>query len=375
MRSPARACRTNCCRCGAKPVLRCCSSRTRFPRRSSSATGFCCCRRIPARSRPRSTACRAARKIPTKRPRWAARSTTCCSPIRSRRRPMLEAAERPNIYCETLGPDQFGIIEKPLTLAEQIYNKVWLRKIAILVVLALAWELYGRWLDNPLLVPPFSAAVRALITDVANGTIPKRALSSIEVLLIGFAAGTVLAGLLTVFAISSKIGTDFLDTMTAMFNPLPAIALLPLALIWFGLGNGSLIFVLVHSVMWAVSLNMLAGFRGVSTTARMVGRNYNLRGLRFVCLILIPAAFPSILAGLKIGWAFAWRTLIAAELVFGVSSGQGGLGWYIFESKNQLDIPEVFAGLLTIILIGLAVENGVFRLIEARTVQRWGMQT
>jgi NitT/TauT family transport system permease protein len=287
---------------------------------------------------------------------------------------MLQAHERPNIYCETLGPDQFGIIEKPLTLAEQLYNKVWLRKLAILVVLAVAWELYGRWLDNPLLVPPFSAAVRALVIDVANGTIPKRALSSIEVLLIGFAAGTVLAGLLTVFAISSKIGTDFLDTMTAMFNPLPAIALLPLALIWFGLGNGSLIFVLVHSVMWAVSLNMLAGFRGVSTTARMVGRNYNLRGLRFVGQILVPAAFPSILAGLKIGWAFAWRTLIAAELVFGVSSGQGGLGWYIFESKNQLDIPEVFAGLLTIILIGLAVENGVFRLIEARTVQRWGMQ-
>jgi len=141
------------------------------------------------------------------------------------------------------------------------------------------------------------------------------------------------------------------------------------------LGAGSLVFVLIHSVMWAVSLNMLAGFRGVSTTARMVGHNYNLTGLRFVARILIPAAFPSILAGLKIGWAFAWRTLIAAELVFGVSSGQGGLGWYIFESKNQLNIPEVFAGLLTIILIGLAVENVVFRFIEKRTVQRWGMQT
>jgi NitT/TauT family transport system permease protein len=288
---------------------------------------------------------------------------------------MLQAVERPNIYCETLGPDQFGIIEKPLTLAEQIYNKVWLRKIAILVVLALGWEIYGRWLDNPLLVPPFSEAVRALVTDVGNGTIPRRALSSMEVLLVGFATGTVLAGLLTVFAISTRIGTDFLDTMTAMFNPLPAIALLPLALIWFGLGVGSLVFVMVHSVMWAVSLNMLAGFRGVSTTVRMVGRNYNLSGFRFVVRILIPAAFPSILAGLKIGWAFAWRTLIAAELVFGVSSGKGGLGWYIFESKNQLNIPEVFAGLLTIILIGLAVENVVFRFIQTRTVQRWGMQT
>ena len=288
---------------------------------------------------------------------------------------MLEAAQRANIYCETLGPEQFGIIQKPLTLAEKIYNQAWLRKISIIVVLALAWELYGRWLDNPLLVPTFADTIRALIAGVAEGTIPQRALSSMEVLLIGFATGTLLAGMLTVFAIGTRIGTDFLETMTAMFNPLPAIALLPLALIWFGLGAGSLIFVLVHSVMWAVALNTLAGFRSVSTTVRMVGRNYNLSGLRFVAKILIPAAFPSILAGLKIGWAFAWRTRIAAELVFGVSSGQGGLGWYIFESKNQLNIPEVFAGLLTIILIGLAVENVVFRFVETRTVQRWGMQS
>jgi NitT/TauT family transport system permease protein len=287
----------------------------------------------------------------------------------------LPVLERPNIYCETLGADKFGIIQKPLTSFEKAYNQVWLRKIGILIFLALGWEIYGRWLDNPLLVPPFSAAVGALWTDIASGIIPARAWSSIQVLMIGFASGTFLAGLLTVFAISSKLGTDFLDTMTAMFNPLPAIALLPLALIWFGLGAGSLIFVLIHSVMWAVSLNMLAGFRGVSTTARMVGRNYNLTGLRFVARILIPAAFPSILAGLKIGWAFAWRTLIAAELVFGVSSGKGGLGWYIFESKNQLNIAEVFAGLLTIILIGLAVENVVFRVIEKNTVQRWGMQS
>ena len=287
---------------------------------------------------------------------------------------MLQASERPNICCETLGPDQFGIIEKPLTLAEQVYNKVWLRKLAILVVLALAWELYGRWLDNPLLVPPFSAAVRALVTDVANGTIPKRALSSIEVLLVGFAAGTVLAGLLTVFAISSKIGTDFLDTMTAMFNPLPAIALLPLALLWFGLGAVSIVFVIVHSVLWAVALNMHSGFLSVSETLRMAGRTFGLRGMRFVFKILVPAAFPAILAGLKIGWAFAWRTLIAAELVFGVSSGQGGLGWFIFENRNTLDTASVFAGLLTVMAVGLVVEGVIFRFLEARTIRRWGMQ-
>jgi NitT/TauT family transport system permease protein len=156
---------------------------------------------------------------------------------------------------------------------------------------------------------------------------------------------------------------------------LPAIALLPLAFLWFGLGDISIIFVLVHSVLWAVALNTHSGFKSVSNTLRMVGRNYGLKGPRFIAKILVPAAFPSIVTGLKIGWAFAWRTLIAAELVFGVSSGQGGLGWFIYESKNMLEIPTMFAGLLTVIIIGLVVENLIFRNVEAVTVRRWGMQS
>jgi NitT/TauT family transport system permease protein len=242
------------------------------------------------------------------------------------------------------------------------------------VMLIVVWGLYARHLDNPLLVPTFTDTITAWWDGITSGVLPERAWASLQVLAIGFSTGVVLAFVLTVLAITTRIGTDFLETMTAMLNPLPAIALLPLALIWFGLGIGSLVFVLVHSVLWAVALNTHAGFRGVSQTLRMVGRNYGLSGLNLVLRILIPAAFPSILAGLKIGWAFAWRTLIAAELVFGVASGKGGLGWYIFESKNQLDIPEVFAGLLTIIMIGLLVENVVFRTIENRTVRRWGMQ-
>ena len=285
------------------------------------------------------------------------------------------ASMREDVYHQPVDATQFGVVAKPLSAWEKVYNVTIVRKLVILIALAVAWEIYARWLNNPLLFPTFGTTVEAFVDGFVHGTLLLKAWTSIKVLLVGYAAGIALAALLTVLAITSRIGTDFLETLTAMFNPLPAIALLPLALIWFGLGAGSIVFVLIHSVLWAVALNTHSGFLAVSNTLRMVGRNYGLRGLGYVGRILIPAAFPSILTGFKIGWAFAWRTLIAAELVFGVSSGSGGLGWFIYENKNQLEIPSVFAGLLTVIVIGLLVENVIFRSVEARTVRRWGMQT
>ena len=271
--------------------------------------------------------------------------------------------------------DATGEVERELSLFEKAWDNGGVRKVAIILALALIWEAYGRWTDNSLLFPPLSDTFAALFDNIRSGVLPARAWTSLKILIMGYAAGIVMAGILTIAAINTRLGSDFLETMTAMFSPLPAIALLPLALLWFGLGNGSLVFILIHSVLWPVALNTHSGFRAVSTTLRMVGRNYGLRGFAFIRKILIPAAFPSILAGLKIGWAFAWRTLVAAELVFGVSSGQGGLGWFIFENRNLLEIPSVFAGLLTVILIGLVVENLIFRTIERRTVLRWGLQS
>lgn len=265
-------------------------------------------------------------------------------------------------------------VERPIPAWERVWNRAWVRKSLLIIALCVIWQVYATILDNDLLFPTFSETMQAFWANIINGVLPARAWSSVKVLLIGYAIGVTLATILSVAAINTRIGNDLLETLTSMFNPLPAIALLPLALLWFGLGNGSLVFVLVHSVLWVVALNTHAGFLGVSTTLRMVGRNYGLRGFRYVIAILIPAAFPSILTGLKVGWAFAWRTLIAAELVFGVASGAGGLGWFIFENKNQLEIPSVFAGLFSVILIGLAVENLVFRWIERKTVRQWGMQ-
>ena len=265
-------------------------------------------------------------------------------------------------------------LTRSLPLAQRLWQQAWLRKTLILVVLAVIWEVVARIQDNDLLLPSFLQTAAAFVDGIRTGELLGRVQTSLWVLLQGYVAGIALAFALTTLAVSTQLGRDLLSTLTSMFNPLPAIALLPLALLWFGLGTGSLIFVLIHSVLWPLALNTYAGFQGVSETLRMGGRNYGLRGLRYVLAILVPAALPSILSGLKIGWAFAWRTLIAAELVFGASSGKGGLGWYIFQNRNELYTDKVFAGLALVILIGLVVENLVFNVLERVTVRKWGMQ-
>ena len=280
----------------------------------------------------------------------------------------------PEFEVELTDANAIGDVERPLTITERLVNNEAVQRLTILVTLIVIWELYARWLNNGLLFPTFTETIRTFSKDIANGVLIDRTMTSLRTLAIGYALGLALAALLTTIAVASTAGTRVLSTLTAMFNPLPAIALLPLALIWFGLGTPSLVFVIIHSVLWAVALNTLIGFRGVPETLRMSGRNVGLKGARYVGLILIPAAFPSILAGLKIGWAFAWRTLVAAELVFGVSARSGGIGWYIFEARNDLDTATVFSGLLAVILIGLVVESVIFRAIEARTVNLWGMQ-
>jgi NitT/TauT family transport system permease protein len=265
-------------------------------------------------------------------------------------------------------------LQSALSLPQRLWQQGWVRKTVILLLLALLWELVARWQNNDMLLPGFVQTSQAFISDIASGELPVKVWISLQVLLKAYLIGIVLALVLTTLAVSTQLGRDLLGTLTSMFNPLPAIALLPLALLWFGLGEKSLIFVIVHSVLWALTLNTYAGFLGVSDTLRMAGRNYGLRGVRFVLFMLIPAALPSILAGLRIGWAFAWRTLIAAELVFGASSGKGGLGWYIFQNRNELYTDKVFAGLAMVVLIGLLVENLGFNTIERLTVKRWGMQ-
>src|SRR5687767_14549946 len=143
-------------------------------------------------------------------------------------------------------------VERQIPAWQRLYENAAVRKTALLVVLAVVWEVYARVLDNPLLFPTLTATVSALLSSIRSGELPRAIAYTLKLLFEGYALGLLFAALLTALASLSKIGADLLETLTSMFNPLPSIALLPLALIWFGLGNGSVMFVLVHAVLWSV---------------------------------------------------------------------------------------------------------------------------
>jgi NitT/TauT family transport system permease protein len=240
------------------------------------------------------------------------------------------------------------------------------------VVLLVAWQSYVVISNiNPLLLRSPWDVFLAFLHDLPR--ISAATLQTIELLMLGMVIGIAGGLIMATLASLTAVGQDILSTLSSMLNPLPAIAILPLATIWLGLTPQALILVLVHATLWPIAINTSTGFRTVNRTIHMVGRNLGLGGLQIVWRVLLPAALPHILTGFKTAWAFGWRTIIAAELVFGVAGGKEGLGFYINESKTFLDIDKMLAGLVVIAVIGVLIEM-VFALIERQTVDRWGMR-
>jgi NitT/TauT family transport system permease protein len=248
------------------------------------------------------------------------------------------------------------------------------RRIVVVIALLAFWEAAVKISGvSPIMVPPLESVIASLIGGIRDFTLISSTWATLKNLLIAMGIGLVIAVALNMLAFVSIWARETLQTLAAALNPLPAIALLPVAFLWFGAGDASLLFVLVNSVVWAMALNIFTGFSTVPVTLRNVGRIMGLKGLALFRHVYVPAALPYIYTGIKISWAFGWRTVIAAELVFGATaSSNGGLGWRIFVNRFNLDSEGTFAGLLTIVIIGLLIE-ACFQQVERCTIQRWGM--
>jgi len=250
----------------------------------------------------------------------------------------------------------------------------WLRKGTLLVLLVGVWEAYVRFshINHLLFASPWQT-VHAFGAGWADGSLAGPTWTTLRILLEAFGMGLGVALGFTVLAALSTFGTDLLELLTSIFNPLPGVVILPLAMLWFGIGSDAILFTVAFATVWPIAINLSMGFRTVSPTIVAVGRNIGLSRLRVVTDVLIPAALPHAVTGLKTAWAFGWRTMIASELVFGVAGSKGGLGNYINNARLYFLTPRIFAGLVTIALLGVVFES-VFGLAERITVVRWGMK-
>ena len=238
-----------------------------------------------------------------------------------------------------------------------------IRKAIVVAVLLLVWEVGARFADAPLLFPTFLDVAQALVDSFTAGdaSLLGYVKETCKSLFAGFGIGAVVAGVLTVLAINTKIGEQFLSTITGAFAPLPAVAVFPISLMIFGISYASIVFIAAFATVFPVAVSMTQGFKAVPPTLRNVGRNMGMSSLGLTCRVL-----------LRNGFSNAFRALVAVEMVIGAATGAGGLGWAVMAAKQNLEIPQVYAGILAIMLVGLAFE-GIFRIIEAKTVRKWGM--
>ena len=164
------------------------------------------------------------------------------------------------------------------------------------------------------------------------------------------------------------------ETFSVILNPLPGIAILPFIILGIGVNTNSILIIIIHSILWPLYINFKSGVDSVSKTLIDVSESLNMTDFEKFINLYFPSAIGNIIAGLRIGFGRGWRALISAEMIFGAIGGNGGIGWYIFEKRVFMDTAGMFSGLIIIMILGIFVENFIFKFFESKTVVKWGIE-
>ena len=250
-----------------------------------------------------------------------------------------------------------------------------MKKAFWIVILLLLWEA-GVRLSNvsPLILPSVPDVGKTLWRDLTEGSLMSQTLFSLALIALALLLSLVLAVLLTYLSTLHPALQDLIDTLTALAHPLPGLALMPLIILWFGTGAGAVFVIIVHSALWPLILNIATGVKQTPQIYTEVAKTLSMTDTAVFFEIRLRYALPDLLSGVRIGWARGWRAFISAEMVFGAVGPYGGLGSYLLNRRTFMDTAGLFAGIVLIVAIGLLVENGLFRILEKLTVEKWGIQ-
>ncbi len=244
-------------------------------------------------------------------------------------------------------------------------------QVVFFVGLFALWQIVitiGVWPE--FIFPSPLGVVRALARGIENGTFLIGTVMSMQRILLGFGLSAVIGVGLGLLLGRVKLLDQTIGSMLLGLQALPSICWLPLALLWFGLSEQAILFVVIMGALLSITLATQAGVKNTPPIYLRAARNLGTKGWRLYALVILPAALPAIITGMKLGWSFAWRSLMAAELLY-VSQG---LGQLLTMGRDLNDMSQVIAVMILIITLGLVVDRLVFAPIESRVRERWGLQ-
>jgi NitT/TauT family transport system permease protein len=245
------------------------------------------------------------------------------------------------------------------------------RSAIALVLMAGAYEALARsGAFPPALLPTLPAVAHALWSGMADGTLPTHAASTLYRVLVGMGLAVVLAVPLGILMGRLRPVEGFVLPLASALMPIPSLAWVPVFILWFGLGNATAIGIVLYAASFPLLLNVWSGVRAVNPLWVRAAGSMGAGGAALFWKVIVPGAFPFIIAGLRQAFVRAWIAVVGAELL---AASDWGLGWVIFDAKEFLQADRMLASLAVIGLIGLAFERLVFGTLERATVQRWGM--
>src|SRR5207302_5159659 len=246
----------------------------------------------------------------------------------------------------------------------------WLRRIAFFILLLALWQglaMTGIWPDY--LFPGPLAVFGALVAGFQSGQFLQASLVSLQRLAIGYGISLVIGVVLGLLIGRVRLLEETVGSLILGLQALPSVCWLPLAILWLGLSEQAIIFVVVMGALFSITLGVDAGVKNTSPVYLKAARNMGSHGVALYTQVILPAALPAILNGLKQGWTFAWRSLMAGELIFFTIS----LGNLLNTGRDLNDASQIMAVMLLIITIGVAIDSLIFSPIERRVRERWGL--
>jgi NitT/TauT family transport system permease protein len=259
-------------------------------------------------------------------------------------------------------------VSKPRTSNKWVGKLI--RQSIFYIVLILIWQgLYVVKIAPSYLFPGPLDVLDRLHGFLASGALIQAILVSLRRLVLGYVISLIIGVIFGLFIGSNHYVEETLGSLVLGLQALPSVCWIPLALLWFGLTENAMIFVVVMGALFSIALGVDAGIKNTPPVYIKAARNMGSQGLALSLQVVLPAALPSIITGLKQGWTFAWRSLMAAELIY-VTVSLGGL---LEGGRDFGDIAQVFAIMFIIVLIGILIESLIFGPLERNIRKRWGL--